>query len=337
MILVDAPYISSGGGLRLLEYLVDELLMREVDFHLLADDRCKGMFDHLAHVDYIDQSLRTRKAWYKRHDLSGFSSVLCFGNIPTPVRMKVPVYTYFHNINLLTLEGFPSLKERAKAWLKRQVYRHYRRNTDYWLVQTENTRTELVRHLHERPERVKLMPFYQILSSFHVREHGEDYVYVSDYFKPKQHAELLDAWLQLHDRGIDRTLHLTVPDRALEMLARIDAVTRLGARVVNHGFIPFEEVAQLYAASKAIVYPSLNESLGLGIIEALEAGCDVIGADRPYVHAICQPSDVFDPHSPASIADAVERYERGSRPKSSLLIHNQIDDLIQLLQGKTSL
>ena len=337
MILLDAPYISSGGGLRLLEYLVDELRRRQVDFYLISDDRCKGKFDQLAHVDYITQSLRVRNAWYRQHDLSAFSAVLCFGNIPVPVRMQVPVYTYFHNINLLTLEGFPTLKERAKAWLKRQVYRRYRRNTDYWLVQTENTRTELVRHLHERPERVKLMPFYQILSSFHVRGHGEDYVYVSDYFKPKQHAELLDAWLQLHDRGIDRTLHLTVPDRALEILARIDAVTRLGARVVNHGFIPFEEVPQLYAASKAIVYPSLNESLGLGIIEALEAGCDVIAADRPYVHAICQPSSVFDPHSPASIADAVERYERGSRPKSSLLIHDQIDELIQLLQGKTSL
>ena len=333
MILIDAPYISSGGGLRLLEYLVDELLKREVDFYLISDDRCKGMFDHLAHVDYIPQSLRVRNAWYRKHDLSGFTSVLCFGNIPTPVKMNVPVYTYFHNINLLTLEGFPTLKEKAKAWLKRQVYRHYRRNTDFWLVQTENTRTELIRHLHEWPDRVKLMPFYEIPESYRGASHGEDYVYVADYLRPKQHRELLDAWLLLHDRGIDRTLHLTVPDRALEILAKIDAVTRLGARVVNHGFLPFQEMAGLYAGAKAIVYPSVNESFGLGIVEALEAGCDVIGAARPYVYAICKPSGVFDPYSPESIASAVEWYERGIRPKSSLLVHNQIDELIDLLCG----
>ena len=177
------------------------------------------------------------------------------------------------------------------------------------------------------------MPFYEIPDSFRVPSHGEDYVYVADYQPPKQHAQLLDAWLLLHDRGIDRTLHLTVPDRALEILARIDAVTRLGARVVNHGFLPFKEMADLYAGAKAIVYPSVNESFGLGIVEALEAGCDVIGAARPYVYAICEPSAVFDPYSPESIATAVEWYERGIRPKSSLLVHNRIGELIDLLCG----
>ncbi len=85
------------------------------------------------------------------------------------------------------------------------------------------------------------------------------------------------------------------------------------------------------------MYPSINESLGLGIVEAITAGCDVIGADLPYMHAVCRPSAVFDPSSPESIADAVERYEKGGMPRSELLVRDQIDTLIDVLEGRARL
>lgn len=88
---------------------------------------------------------------------------------------------------------------------------------------------------------------------------------------------------------------------------------------------------ELYGMSKAIVYPFHNESLGLGIVEALVSGCDVIGANLPYIQSICHPSVVFDPYNPKSIANAVERYENGIIQKSVLTIYNHIDELIELL------
>ena len=93
----------------------------------------------------------------------------------------------------------------------------------------------------------------------------------------------------------------------------------------------FKQVIELYGMSKAIVYPSHNESLGLGIVEALVAGCDVIGANLPYIHSICHPSVVFDPYNPESIADAIEEYEKEENHKSVLTIYNHIDELIELL------
>ena len=93
-----------------------------------------------------------------------------------------------------------------------------------------------------------------------------------------------------------------------------------------------EDVIKLYGLSKAIVYPSLNESLGLGIVEAIMAGCDVIGSDLPFIHSICKPSGVFDPHSARSIANAILEYERRDSNKSELLIRNQMDELLELLK-----
>ena len=202
MLLIDSLYINSSGGLRLLEYLVARLNEKNVSFFLLADKRCVGLFDNCRHVKYIKASLWRRKYFYLTN-ASVFSSVLCFGNIPAPIKLRVPVYTYFHNINLLTLSEAHSLKEKVVMWLKREVYRYYRRNTDCWLVQTSNTATELSNHLNEPLGRIEMMPFYELpseLGSLSGAVHGDDYVFVAIYVPGKGHDELLKAWRLLKDK-----------------------------------------------------------------------------------------------------------------------------------------
>lgn len=338
MLLIDSLYINNSGGLRLLEYLLAELQKKDVHFYLLADARCHGRFDSCKHVRYMNASLWERKKFYKA-EARRFSSVLCFGNIPAPIKLGVPVYTYFHNINLLTLGEARSKKERLIMWLKREVFRHYRKNTDYWLVQTSNTAKELCEKLYEPMEKVKLMPFYELsdeLEALRSVKHGNDYVFVSNYTGAKGHEEMLKAWQLLHRQGINKTLHLTVPLECSEFVSKIEAARKDGVMIENHGFVPFEKIIDLYGKSKAIIFPSHNESLGLGIIEAITAGCDVLGADLPYIHAICKPSGVFDPYSAESIADAVMEYEKREAKKSELTIYNHIEELIELLKSKAN-
>lgn len=332
-VLIDALYICNSGGLRLLEYLVAELQKKDVDFYLLADRRCYGRFDRCKHVRYMNASMWERKRFYETKK-DWFSSVLCLGNIPAPIKMCVPVYTYFHNINLLTLDEAHGISEKMKSWLKREVFRYYKKNASYWLVQTSNTANELIKHLNEKPERVKLIPFYELsddLLELKKVKHGDDYVYISNYTGAKGHEELLEAWRILHKCGIDNTLHLTVPKTVTSFEKKIIQAQQEGVKIVNHGIVPFEEVLELYKLSKAIVYPSHNESLGLGVIEAITAGCDVIGSDLPFIYSACKPSVTFNPYSPKSIADAIIRYEKESQPKSSLIVNNKIDELINLL------
>ena len=331
--LIDALYINNSGGLRLLEYLVAELQKKAMDFYLLADARCQGRFDTCKHVRYMNASLWERKKFYKVN-ASRFTSVLCFGNIPAPIKMGVPVYTYFHNINLLTLAETQSLKVKAVSWLKREVFKHYKKNTDFWLVQTSNTAKELCNHLHETEDRVILMPFYELpegVAEIAKQPHGDDYVFVAVDVPGKNHKELLEAWGILHRKGIDKTLHLTVQQES-PLFATIKIAQDEGVKVVNHGVLPFVEVFNLYKQSKATIYPSHNESLGLGIVEAITAGCDVVGSDLPFLHAICKPSAVFKPYSAESIVEAVMEYEKVRTRKSELTIYNHINELIELIQ-----
>ena len=332
MLLIDSLYINNSGGLRLLEYLLKELQDKRVTFNLLADIRCSGLFCNCKHVRYMKASLWERKRYYQQHKHK-FSTILCFGNVPPQLKMEVPVYTYFHNINLLTLAEAHSAKVKAVSWLKREVFKHYKKNTDYWLVQTSNTAKELVGHLKESPERVKLMPFYELpegVAEIAKQPHGDDYVFVAIDVPGKSHKELLEAWRILHKKGIDKTLHLTVQNDS-PLVEMIKNLQYDGVKIFNNGVIPFKEVFELYKQSKAIIYPSHNESLGLGIVEAITTGCDVIGPDLPFLHSICKPSGVFNPYSAESIADAVMEYEKGEARKSELTIYNHIDELIELL------
>ena len=330
MILIDALYINMGGALGLLRYLVETLREKKVDFFLLADARVGDEFMGLPHVERLTASLSNRSYFYKKHK-EDFESVFCFGNVPPPVKLTVPVYTYFHNVNMLTLANCRSRKQRLLFWLKREYIRYLKGHSDKWFVQTSNTANEVIRDLGIRAERVKIYPFYRPIRLQNIEQKPTDYIFVGEYSGSKGHRELLEALKLLHKRGFDTTLHLTVSEDD-DFLHQLKDGVKAGVKIINHGHLPMVELAMLYQQSKATVYPSFNESFGLGLVEAMEAGCDVIAADRPYVYSICEPSEVFDPKSPQSIADAILKYETGNSPRTKQIVKNCINEMINELE-----
>ncbi len=91
-------------------------------------------------------------------------------------------------------------------------------------------------------------------------------------------------------------------------------------------------LAERYRNSILEEFPEVDAVLGVGsihnIVEAIEAGCDVIASDRPFVHAICCASELFEPSSASSIADAVIRYEQQKMRETRLLVRDMIEELI---------
>lgn len=328
MLLIDAIYINQGGGFVLLRYLLDVLKERNIEFFLLADSRCIGKLNDVTNIQYMSASLRGRWKFYTRIS-ENITSILCFGNVPPPVKMDVPVYTYFHNINMLTLADCKDRRQKIMYWLKRTYIKSKKANTDKWFVQTSNTEHELVQNLKVGKSVVELYPFYKIPNFIKTEAERTDYIFVGEDSGSKGHRELIDAWEILNEKGYKRTLHLTVSPQS-SLYAELQTPRSIGLGIINHGFIPLDEVFRLYAKCQATVYPSRNESFGLGIIEALEAGCDVIASDLPYVHAICAPSEVFDRRNPASIAGAVIRYE-AERIKSHKTVVDKLNDMIDLI------
>lgn len=331
-ILIDALHICMGGGLMILNYLINNLVNRKVDFVLLKDIRCPKLQseDKINNIEVLPSSFKSRYNYYRLHK-DDFRTVLCFGNIPPYIKLDVPVHTYMHNVSLLKIPKDYSFRRKAMAYIKKVILIHYRKNTSNWIVQTSNTRN-LVDSILKRPEqKVFEYPFFHIPKELHDNsvEKKKDYVFIGDYTNAKGHEYLVEAWGKLSRLGMNPTLHLTVSDPTFRQY--IKAAQAKGANIVNHGLIPFDEVISLYHKSKAIIYPSLNESLGLGIIEAMAAGCDVIGCDLPYLHSVCMPSETFAPCNSQQIADAVIKYEKGLSPITQPLIRDKINEFISYI------
>lgn len=331
-ILIDALHICMGGGLMILNHLVNNLVSEGVNFVLLKDSRCPKLQSEnsVRYIEILPSSFNARYKYYKSHN-NAFRSVLCFGNIPPYIKLDVPVHTYMHNVSLLKIPKDYSFKGKVLSYLKRCILLHYSKNTTDWIVQTPNTASLVKAVFNRSDQKVLEYPFYYIPNALSEKSYSDrtDYVFIGDYTNAKGHEYIVEAWTLLHRMGIDLTLHLTVSDPVF--CRWIEAAQAEGVKIVNHGLIPFDRVIRLYKLSKATVYPSLNESLGLGVIEAMAAGCDVIGSDLPYLHCLCEPSATFAPSSPQAIVEAVLKYEKGECYPTLPLIHDKINEFISYI------
>ena len=132
-------------------------------------------------------------------------------------------------------------------------------------------------------------------------------IYVSTGFEYKNHFRLIQAFCAshtLHNRG---TLVLTV-DKKFEKLSKfIKSKIELGFPIINLGELKREKIIEEYLKSEFVIFPSLTESFGLGIVEGLNLGCKLIGANLPYTHSIAKTNYLFDPYCVDSISEQISK------------------------------
>jgi glycosyltransferase involved in cell wall biosynthesis len=74
------------------------------------------------------------------------------------------------------------------------------------------------------------------------------------------------------------------------------------------GWIPRDELLQLYARAQAFVYPSTFEGFGMPVLEAMAAGIPVACSDIPPLREVAGEAALFfDPTDEDAIAIALDR------------------------------
>ena len=105
-------------------------------------------------------------------------------------------------------------------------------------------------------------------------------LYCGQIYPPKNFGRLLDAYAQV---GPKLEIPLVVAGAHTwlcdEDLARVES-PELKPWVRRIGWVEREELPALYAEARALLLPSLYESFGLPILEAMASGCPVLTSDR---------------------------------------------------------
>ena len=334
MVLIDALFINKGGGAVLLQYLIGQIIAHPLkdNFFFLLDPR----FDKPATLDknfvVINNSITDRIKFYKLNK-KNYTKVLCFANTPPPVKLKVPAYTYFHNQKLLEAHKQKFKKDYFKLYLKYLVVRLFNNNTDYYIVQTPHMVHELTSLGLKDKAHCLTIPFYD--DRKYLKGHipfadrvKDEFVFISNPSPQKNYPTLLDAWEYLLGKGFTPRLHVTIDDTAPQLLLRMEELVSKGVRITNHVYL---DPRELYFNCPYLIFPSLMETLGLPLVEAVDSGMKVLASDLGYVHDVIVPSLTFAPFDKVSIANAVIKALNTDLPFPGLIITNEIDKLISLL------
>jgi glycosyltransferase involved in cell wall biosynthesis len=331
---IIAPNIKNGGGKELLEYLL---------IHL------EDAYKDLNVVVYVDSSLRNIMSTNKRvvvnlsttsQKVKLFSkkldNAIYFGNLP-PLVKSLNSIVYFHNAYLIS--DFKSLLNQSwhflvKYGLQQLYIKIFIKNVD--AVACQNMRIKEEFSIKYNYRNVELLPFYRSCPKpDEVMEKIYDFCYISLAHPHKNHELLFDSLEILGKKGFSLSIIVTIEYSKEDLIARLNNINDLyNIKIVNAGLISKKDVCKIYYQTNCLIFPSTYETFGLALIEAVEAGLDVIAADLSYTHEIISTPFLFDPQSATSCASVIEDYlANKTLCKCTGLIDNKVDDLIKRLTG----
>ncbi len=318
-LLIHAPNIHTGGG-RVLVHLLIGAAQRRGNTRFVLDSRLDlpdGTDESLI-TSRVNPSLASRLiAELTLPTLAGkFDRVFCFGNLPPLLRLPVQTSVFVQNRYLVdsgSITGFRTF-DRWRLNIERTWLRRRRKNAQHIIVQTETMR-RLVRE--SLGVDALILPFWRsgrepsgspTASPDGAR--SRRFLYPASGEPHKNHLALLAAWQRLAEFALYPTLTLTLdPFRDKRLLTTIKRVTeRCNLKIENRAAASEREIVPLMRSSDAVLFPSRLESLGLPLLEALDAGIPVIASEIDVVRDILDPVQSFDPSSSESIARAVIRF-----------------------------
>lgn len=161
---------------------------------------------------------------------------------------------------------------------------------------------------------------------------GVKLIYVSHPGEHKNHGTLLRAIPRIAEKIPSVKLMLTIEPADIDDPGCRTLVKILVERVLNEarsagadqyivwlGVLTPDEVAYALSGSDLLVFPSLAESFGLPLAEAMAAGCPIAAADLPYARDVAgDAAAYFDPHDPGSLADCVVSLLKNDESRSVL-------------------
>jgi glycosyltransferase involved in cell wall biosynthesis len=122
--------------------------------------------------------------------------------------------------------------------------------------------------------------------------------------RQKNHEALLRAMQQLPDVQ----LAILGAGELGEELRRLAQDLQVSDRVCFTGELPPAEVYSFLQAANVFVFPSLWESMGLAVVEAMQAGLPIVASDIPAMHEILGTSALLVPPQDASaLAGAISQ------------------------------
>ncbi|PSR17070.1 glycosyl transferase family 1 [filamentous cyanobacterium CCP3] len=253
---------------------------------------------------------------------------------------RVPTaVTLFDLIPLIQKDKYlPS--EEAKSWYFQKL--DYLRNANILLSISESSRREGIEHLNISPSKVinistasdsvfkeqeisisvaeSVRDKYQLHRPFVMYTGGIDY---------RKNIEGLIRAFSLLPEDIKKSHQLAIvcsiqpaSKSSLELLAKQQGLDL--SDVVFTGYVPEEDLVNLYHLCELFVFPSFHEGFGLPALEAMACGAPVIASNSSSLPEVVGSDEaLFDPSNDKAIAEKINQALTDSNFRNFLINHGR--------------
>jgi glycosyltransferase involved in cell wall biosynthesis len=227
-------------------------------------------------------------------------------------------------IHMKTMHAFtaPDAIPLGPRLYRRMSYPRSARVADAIIINSESLRSEIQQYLRVDPHKLKLIHEAVDHDLFKPSDAGQARariarhsvtkpfaLFVSSLWPYKNCEGLLRAWALARGQLGGRQLVIvgsSADGRYVDSLRSLAAGLGIASDVVFVGAVPLEETVNFYRAADVFVYPSLNETFGLPILEAMACGCPVVTSDTSAMPETAGGAAVLsDPGEPATILRAI--------------------------------
>lgn len=128
------------------------------------------------------------------------------------------------------------------------------------------------------------------------------YFYPAYFLPHKNHYKLLKAFEELEKNHKN-------PHKLLLTITNVDyhkLFKNKNQNVILLNDLSYKEIFIIYRYIDYLIFPSLIESYGLPLLEAMFSNIDIIASDLPFVYDICKPFLAFNPNEVEDIFDKVK-------------------------------
>ena len=332
MIRIEASNINYGGSFNLLKdilnYCDTEGYQVEVyiKYNSIYEDLSKCCYSHIKLIKTTNLKTLIRYCRYTR-------STLFFCSLP-PFTKAAKSYVYFHSeyfaTRPLSNNSFLNLSGKIKKIIYYYWIKFNRKNVDNFICQTEHIKILLANTYSLEP---LVKPFFSIEKPNGNVEIKYDFIYPAINSINKNIPRLLSALYKLRKQK-EFTCVLTIDLKDINIINQISDINdEFPNTIINVGVLSHSCVFKYLSCSRCLVFPSLAESFGLPLIEALSLGLTVISADLPYSYNCVDTPITFDPYNVDDMTSKLLQFLNGdySQISQKSLVKDHKADIISLL------
>lgn len=328
MTLIDFTYINSHGGLNIAQYVLEYLSEREDqnDFLILLDKRnFLKLKTYNLKYNVIYKNEISRFVFYLKYKTS-FDSIICFANVPPPIKQNKKVKVYFHNELLLSTKGAEmTFVKKIILFFKKQ----YIRRLDFgysWYVQTLYLKKLMSSSLNINPGKIFITPIFKEIILNKKLKRPNTFLYPTSESKHKNIRRLILAFVYASKKVKHKiTLKLTIkkPKSNKFKLPQNFKIEYLGQ-------LKHQELINHYSISKYLIFPSLKESFGLPLVEGFQSDCIILASDLNFVHEVLETKNVFNPYDIKDIAEKIITVLKNKKTSKQILkVSNLINKIFE--------